>query len=117
MINSEPFDDDLLAMHPIIDFEYHHVQFTDDELDAISFTCHYMKAIASNFASISAVSFASGEIPSWFRQDLSSEEVLGLLQRLVVYPDNAVNALFKLDALTAIHVRKLGEAASLHSET
>lgn len=115
MTNSEAFDDGILALHPLIDFEYHDVRFTEDELDAVHFTCLYIEAISKHFTAVCAASFAAGNIPSWFRQDLSSEEISNILHRLLNYPAVAVNAFFKLDALTAIHERKLDEAAALEA--
>jgi hypothetical protein len=77
------------------DGEYR-IQFTQDEMEALIFAQIHSETLANAFVNFCSMTFASGSIPSCFRQDLSPEELKEIQEELPVFQRNFGNALFNL---------------------
>jgi len=81
--------------HFIGDGEYR-IQFTQDEMEALIFAQIHSETLANAFVNFCSMTFASGSIPSCFRQDLSPEAVKRIQEELPVFQQNFGNAFFNL---------------------
>jgi hypothetical protein len=72
------------------------IQFTHDEMDALILASVHGQSLANAFANYVSAALASGEIPSSFRQDLTSKEVMGIKEDVHSFQYNFHNALFNL---------------------
>ena len=72
------------------------IQFSEEEMNALTFAQIHSETLASAFVNFCSMTFASGSIPSCFRQDLSPEEVKMIQEKLPAFQHNFGNALFNL---------------------
>ena len=72
------------------------IQFSAEEMNALNFAQIHSETLASAFVNFCSMTFASGSIPSCFRQDLSPEAVKRIQEELPVFQRNFGNALFNL---------------------
>ena len=72
------------------------IQFSEEEMNALTFAQIHSETLASAFINFCSMAFASGSIPSCFRQDLSPEELKKIQEELPVFQRNFGNALFTL---------------------
>ena len=72
------------------------IQFTEEEMNALTFAQIHSETLASAFVNFCSMTFASGSIPSCFRQDLSPEELRTIQEKLPSFQHNFGDALFNL---------------------
>ena len=72
------------------------IQFTEEEMNALTFAQIHSETLANAFVNFCSMTFASGSIPSCFRQDLSPEELKMIQEKLPVFQHNFGNAFFNL---------------------
>ena len=72
------------------------IQFTEEEMNALTFAQIHSETLASAFVNFCSMTFASGSIPSCFRQDLSPEELKMIQEKLPVFQHNFGNVFFNL---------------------
>jgi hypothetical protein len=72
------------------------IQFTEEEMNALHFAQIHSETLANAFVNFCSMTFASGSIPSCFRQDLTPEEVKRIQEELPVFQRNFGNAFFNL---------------------
>jgi hypothetical protein len=70
-------------------------QFTHAQMDALIFAQFHAQALADAFVNYCKMTFASGSIPSCFRQDLSPEEIRQIQENLPCFQANFATAIFK----------------------
>lgn len=72
------------------------IQFSAEEMNALNFAQIHSETLANAFVNFCSMTFASGSIPSCFRQDLSPEAVKRIQEELPVFQRNFGNAFFNL---------------------
>lgn len=72
------------------------IQFTEEQMNALIFAQVHSRALADAFANYCKMTFASGSIPTCFRQDLSPEEINEIHQELPAFAENFPCAMFNL---------------------
>jgi len=72
------------------------IQFSGEEMNALTFAQIHSETLASTFVNFCSMTFASGSIPSCFRQDLSPEAVKRIQEELPVFQHNFSSAFFNL---------------------
>ena len=72
------------------------IQFSHQEIDALQLATAHGQALADAFANYCTMTFASGEIPTCFRHDLSSEEINDIKEELPLFRKHFPHALFGL---------------------
>jgi hypothetical protein len=76
------------------------IDFTPEQRNALSFSSWHSEDLANAFANYCSMTFASGSIPSCFRQDLSTEEIKEIKSELRVFKEHFAIAFLNL--MTAI---------------
>jgi hypothetical protein len=72
------------------------IQFSQDQVEALSFAATHSQDLSDAFVNFCSTTFASGEIPSCFRQDLSVKEISEAKEDLVRFQNNFRDAIFNL---------------------
>lgn len=72
------------------------IQFSHQEIESLILANTHGQALADAFVNYCTMTFASGEIPTCFRQDLSSDEVKEIQDELPLFKENFRNAFFNL---------------------
>jgi len=72
------------------------IDFTPEQRNALSFASWHSEHLANAFANYCSMTFASGSIPSCFRQDLSRDESRGDKAYLQQFKDHFSEAFFNL---------------------
>ena len=72
------------------------IQFSHQEIDALQLAHTHGQELADAFVNYCTMTFASGEIPTCFRHDLSSEEINDIKQELPLFRKHFPHALFGL---------------------
>jgi hypothetical protein len=80
----------------IIGIEGVKIQFTHDQINALFFARVHSQALADAFADFCTMTFASGSVPSCFRQDLSKAEIQEVHEDLNCLKENFRRALSDL---------------------
>jgi hypothetical protein len=72
------------------------IDFSQDQHNVLLFASWHRGHLANAFANYCSMTFASGSIPSCFRQDLSADEIEEIKTDLQLFKENFAEAFFNL---------------------
>ena len=72
------------------------IQFSHQEIESMILANTHGQALADSFVNYCTMTFASGEIPSCFRQDLTPHEINEIQEELPTFRKHFRQALFNL---------------------